>query len=86
MPRRTRGGAPEADNVTREGVRQPGAETRSVEKMEKVEKLMEKVEKVEKVEKLIAFNGQVQCQQWSCYLVAFHRETQGTFSTLLVPF
>ncbi len=57
--------------MTREGARQPGAETRSVEK----------------VEKLIACNGQV--QPWSCYLVAFHRETQGTFSTfstLLVPF
>ena len=23
---------------------------------------------------------------WSCYLVAFHRETQGTLFTLLVPF
>jgi hypothetical protein len=43
------------------------------------------VEKVEKVEKLIACNGQVACQPWSCYLVAFHGETQGTFSTLLVP-
>jgi hypothetical protein len=42
-----------------------------------------KVGKVEKVEKLIARSGQV---PWSCYLVAFHRETQGTFSTLLVPF
>jgi hypothetical protein len=41
------------------------------------------VEKVEKVEKLIACSGQV---PWSCYLVAFHKETQGTFSTLLVPF
>ena len=56
--------------MTREGARQPGAETRSVEK-------------VEKVEKLIACNGQV---LWSCYLADFHRKTQGTFSTLLVPF
>ncbi len=46
MPRRARGGAPEAGNVTREVARQPGAKTRSVEK-------------VEKVEKLIACNGQV---------------------------
>ncbi len=41
------------------------------------------MEKVGKVVKLIECSGQV---QWSCYLVAFHRETQGTFSTLLVPF
>jgi hypothetical protein len=37
----------------------------------------------EKVENFIACLGQV---PWSCYLVAFHWETQGTFLTLLVPF
>ncbi len=41
------------------------------------------MEKVEEVEKLIACSEQV---PGSCYLVAFHRETQRTFSTLLVPF
>jgi hypothetical protein len=70
--------------MTREGEQQPGDETRSWGCGAKVEK-MEKVEKVEKLElnKFISCCGQV---SWNCYLVAFHWETQGTFSTLLVPF
>ncbi len=65
--------------MMREGAQHPGDETRSGGCGAKVEK----VEKMEKVEKFIACRGQV---PWSCYLVAFHWETQGTFSTLLVPF